>query len=184
MPTLQVCVWAENAGVGVSQWAAETMGIWQDKGGLTTQRIDNNVRERDWEIAQSMSIINKQGAGPEQWDLLIDCCITQISELESKRPLWKQYMADKTNFDGQKLKAALDEFVEVDLRRRKNRLEETLTKNRKLVHVGIYFIAPMLLLLFLMICRSRRRRGTNLGSQVFADKSAFGRLDRFPCRAI
>jgi len=93
-------------------------------------------------------------------------------------------MADKTNLDGQKLKAALDEFVEVDLRRRKNRLEETLTKNRKLVHVGIYFIAPMLLLLFLMICRSRRRRGTNLGSQVFADKSAFGRLDRFPCRAI
>jgi hypothetical protein len=37
MPTLQVRVWAENAGVGVSLWAAETMGIWQDKGGLTTQ---------------------------------------------------------------------------------------------------------------------------------------------------
>jgi len=184
MPTLQVRVWAENAGVGVSQWAAETMGIWQDKGGLTTQRIDNKVRERVWEIAQSMNIINKQGAGPEQWDLLIDRCVTQITEPESKRPLWKQYMADKTNLDGQKLKAGLDEFTEVGLRRRKNRLEETPTKKRKLVHVGMYFIAPMLLLLFRMMCRSRRRRGRNLGSQVFADKGALRRLERFPCRAI
>ena len=63
-----------------------------------------------------MSIINKQGAGPERWDLLIDRCITQISALESKRPVWKQYMADKTNHDGRKLKVALDEFVEVGLR--------------------------------------------------------------------
>jgi len=45
MPTLQVRISAENAGVGVSQWAAETVGIWQDKGGLTTQQIDNKVRE-------------------------------------------------------------------------------------------------------------------------------------------
>jgi len=66
MPTLQVCVWAENAGDGVSQWAAETMGIWQDKGGLTTQRMDDRVRECIWEIAQSMRIINRQGASPEQ----------------------------------------------------------------------------------------------------------------------
>jgi len=66
MPTLQVRVWAENAGVGVSQWLAETMGIWQDEGGLTTQRIDNKVRECVWEITQSMSIINKQGTGPVQ----------------------------------------------------------------------------------------------------------------------
>jgi len=68
MPTLQVRIWAENTRVGVTQWVAETMGmvILQDKGGLTTQRIDNKVRERVWEIAQSMSIINKQGASPEQ----------------------------------------------------------------------------------------------------------------------
>jgi hypothetical protein len=79
MPTLQVHVWAENAGVGVSQWAAESRGIWQNKGGLTTQQIDNTVTERIWEIAQSMSIINKQGAGPEQWALLIDRCVTRIS---------------------------------------------------------------------------------------------------------
>jgi hypothetical protein len=46
MLPLQVRIWAENAGVGVSQWAAETMGIWQDKGGLTTQQMDNKVRER------------------------------------------------------------------------------------------------------------------------------------------
>jgi len=154
MPTLEVRVWAENAGVGVSQWGAEIMGIWQDKGGLTTQRIDNKVREHFWEIAWSRSIINKQGAGPEQWDLLIDRCITRISELESKRPLWKQYMADKTNLDGQKIKAALDEFAEVVLCRKMNMLEETPTKKWKLVPVGMYFIAPMLLLLFLMMCRS------------------------------
>jgi len=181
MPTLQVRIWAENAGVGVSQWAAETMGIWQNMGGLTTQRMDNKVRERIWEIARSMSIIHKQGASPEQWDLLIYRCVTRISELESKRPLWKWYMADKTNLDGQKFKAALDEFAEVGLRRRKNRLEETPTKKRKLLHVGMYFIAPMLLLLFLMMCRSRRRRGRNLRSQVFADKGALRRLERFPC---
>jgi len=64
-------------------------------------------------------------------------------------------MADKTNLDGQKLNAALDEFVEVGLCQRKNRLEETLAKERKLVDVGTYFITPMLLLLFLMICRYR-----------------------------
>jgi hypothetical protein len=79
-------------------------------------------------------------------------------------------MADMTNFDGQKLKAALDEFAEVGLRERKNRLEETPTKKRKLGHIGMYFITRMLLLLFLMLCRSRRRRGRNLGSLVFANK--------------
>jgi len=145
MPTLQVRVRAENAGVGVSQWAAETMGIWQVKGGLTTQRIDNKVREHVWEIAKSMSIINDQGAGPEQWDLLIDHCLTQISDLESKRPLWKRYMADKTNLNGQNLKAVQDEFAQVGLRRRKNRLEATPARKKNLLHLGMYFIAPMLL---------------------------------------
>jgi hypothetical protein len=42
---------AENAGVAVSQWAAETMVIWQDKSGLTTQEMDSRVRESVWEIA-------------------------------------------------------------------------------------------------------------------------------------
>jgi hypothetical protein len=51
MLTPQVLVWAQNAGIGVSQWAAETMGIWQDKGGLKTQRIETEVRECIWEIA-------------------------------------------------------------------------------------------------------------------------------------
>jgi hypothetical protein len=64
-------------------------------------------------------------------------------------------MADKTNLDGQKLKSALDEFVQVGLRRRKNRPEENPTKKSTLVHLRIYFIAPILLLLFLMMCRSR-----------------------------
>jgi len=119
------------------------MGIWQDEGGLTTQWIDNKVRERVWEIAQFMSIIKKQGTGPEQWDRIIDRCVTRISELQSKRLLWKWYMADKTNLDGQKLKAALDEFAGVALLQRKNRLAETPTRKSKLMHVGMYFIAPM-----------------------------------------
>jgi hypothetical protein len=133
------------------------MAIWQDKGGLTTQWIDNKVREHVWEIAQSMSIISKRGTGPEQRNLLIDCCITRISHLESETLRWKWYMADKTNLDCQRLEAALDEFGEVGLRRRKNRLEETPTKKWKLLQVGMYFNAPMLLLLFQMICRSRMR---------------------------
>jgi hypothetical protein len=93
-------------------------------------------------------------------------------------------MADKTNLDGQKFKAALDEFAEVGLRHSNNRLKETLTKKRKLMHVGVYFIALMLLLPFLMMCRSRRRRGRNHGSQVFADQPALRRLERLPCPAI
>jgi hypothetical protein len=156
MPTIEVRIWAEIAGVAVSQWAAETMGMSQDKGGLTTQWIDNKVMERICEIAQSISIINKQGAGLEQWDLLINHCITQISKLESKWPLWKRYLAVKTNLNRWTLMAALDEFPEVGIRRRKNRLQETSTKKRKLVHIGMHFITPMLLLLFLMMCRSRR----------------------------
>jgi hypothetical protein len=65
MPTLQVRLWAENAGVGVWQWASETMGIWQDQGGLTTQWIANKVTEPVCEIAQSIRIVNEQGADPE-----------------------------------------------------------------------------------------------------------------------
>jgi hypothetical protein len=76
MPTLQVRIWSENTGVEGSQWAVETIWIWQDTGGLTTQWMDNKVRESVWEIAQSMSIIYKHGAGPEQWYLLIDHCVT------------------------------------------------------------------------------------------------------------
>jgi len=131
-----------------------------------------------------MSIVNKQDASHEQWDLLIDRCVTRMSHLGSKRPLWKRSMPDKTNLDGQNLKAALDKFAEDGLRRRRNRLEETLTKKRKLMHLGMYFIAPMLFLLFLMMCRFRRRRGRNLRSQVFAHKGALRCFDRFPCRAI
>jgi len=92
------------------------MGIWQEKGGLTTRWKHNKVRECVWEIAQSMSISNKQGASAEQWDCLMDCCITCISDLVSKWQLWKRYMADKTILDGQKLKAALAEYSDVGLR--------------------------------------------------------------------
>jgi len=120
MPTLQVRIRAENAGVGVSQWAADTMGIWQHKGGMTREWIDNKMRERMWEIAQSMSIINKQGTDSKQWDFLIDHYVSQISNLACNRQRWKWHMADKTNLDGRKLKAALDVFAEAGLRLRKN----------------------------------------------------------------
>jgi hypothetical protein len=152
MLTLQVRFRAENGGVGVSQWAAETIRILQDKSGLTTQAMDNEVMEGHWGIAQSMSSINGQGAGTEQWDLRINRCVTRIRVLESKRPLRKQNVVDKTNHDDPKLKAGLDDFAEVGLPERKNRLEDTRTNNRKVVHVGLHFIVPMLLFLLLMTC--------------------------------
>jgi hypothetical protein len=66
MPTQKLHVWAGNAGVGVSQLAAETIVSWRDKGGLTTQRIDSEVRERISEIAHSMGVIYHQGPSPDQ----------------------------------------------------------------------------------------------------------------------
>ena len=152
MPTLLVRIWAEHASIGVSQWAVETMVIWDDRGGLTTQRMDNKVREHIWEIAQSMSIINKQGGGPKQWNLLIHRCITRISDPESDRLLWKWYITGKTNLDSQRLKAALDEFAEGFFRRRNKKFTSTPIKNIQLVHVGMYFIAPKRVVLFLIMC--------------------------------
>jgi len=169
MAILQIHVWVKNAGVGVSKFTAETMGIWQDTGGLTTEWIVNEVRECVWVITQSMSIIKMQGTGPKQWDLLINLYITRISDGASTRPPWKQYMADKTNLNGQKLKTALDEYLEVGLCWMTNWLKYTPPKMWNLVHVGMYFIAPMLCFLPLMMCRYRRRWGRNHGSQVFAD---------------
>jgi hypothetical protein len=84
MPTLHILVGAEIASVGVSQYAAGRIGILLNKGGLTTQWIDNKVREHVCEIAQSISIITKQAAGPDQWNPLIDHCVTSNSDLESK----------------------------------------------------------------------------------------------------
>jgi len=177
MLTLQVHIWAENAGVGVSHWAAETMGIWQENGGFTTQWIQNKMREPIGEIAQLMSISNEQGTNLEQWDVLIDHCVSQISDLVSIRPLRKWYMADKTLLDGQKLKAALHKFAEVAHCGRNNWLEETQTKKSKLVHIGIYFIAPMLLLLFMRMCRCRRRQRRNLRSQIITHRGVLRHLD-------
>jgi len=160
------------------------MRIWQDRGGLTTQWIDNEVRERVCEIAKPISVMNRQGAAPEQSNLVIALCIPQLSDLASEWPLWKLCMADKPNLDGHKLKAALDEFAEVGLRERNNWLDKTPTKKRRLVHVGMYFMTPMHLLLILMMCRQRKQQGRNLGSPVFAIQGALQRIDQFPCRAI
>lgn len=76
MPNLHLPSCVETAGGGVSQSAAETIGIWQDRSGLTTQRIDNTVRKCIYDIAQSLSIIHIEGAGPEQYNLLIAHCIS------------------------------------------------------------------------------------------------------------
>lgn len=62
-------------------------------------------------------------------------------------------MADKTILNGQYVKAALVELVEVGLGRRQNMIDNSPTKKMKFVHVGMYFIALMLVLLFLMMCR-------------------------------
>jgi len=97
---------------------------------------------------------------------------------------WKGYMADKTNLDGQKPKTALNKFPEVALHQRENRIDKTPTKNRKFVHVGMYFIAPMLLLLFLMMCWYRRQRGWSQQSPVLATQSVLRLLDWFSCWAI
>jgi len=45
MPTQHIRLWAANASVGVGQWVAKNMAIWQEKGGLTIQQKDNEVRK-------------------------------------------------------------------------------------------------------------------------------------------
>jgi len=123
-PTLQVPVWAENTSVGVNQLAAHNIVIWQEMVGLTTQCKNNKVREWIWEIAQCMSISNQLGAAPGEWDLLINLCVTGISDLVFNMLLWKWSMADMTIHDIQKLNAALDEFTEVGLPQRKNTIKQ------------------------------------------------------------
>jgi len=115
-----------------------------------------------------MSNINKQCTGPEQWDLIIDRCVTRISDLAFKSLPWTQFMADKTYLDGQNLMAALDKFAEAGLRRRKNRLADTPANKRNLIHIVMHFIAPMLLLFVRMMPRYRGRWGRNLRSQGFS----------------
>jgi len=61
-------------------------------------------------------------------------------------------MVDKAILGGRKLKAALNNIAEVGPHSRKNRFEDSPTKRRKLVHIGMYFITLMLLLVFLLMC--------------------------------
>ena len=74
------------------------------------------MTEHVWEIAQTTSTGYKLGAGPQPSDLLLHRCVIQITHLPFEWPLWEWYMADKTMLDGQKLKAALDQFAEGGLR--------------------------------------------------------------------
>jgi hypothetical protein len=50
-----------------------------------------------------MTISNIHGAGPEQWDLLIDRWVSRISDLACKQPLSKWSIVAKTNLIGQQL---------------------------------------------------------------------------------
>jgi len=151
LSTCHRTTWADITAVGVSQWAADTMGIRQEKGGLTTPLNDNEVRESVGVIDQSMSISNVQGTGPEQCDVLHDHCVTRIRSLASTSLHSNWYLADKTHLDGQRVKAALDEFGEVGLGRRKNGIDETPTTKMTFIHIGMYFIAQMLCSLFLIM---------------------------------
>jgi len=173
MLTEHFCPSAENASVGHSKWAAETIELWPEKVHSTMQWKDNNVRECVWEVAQSMSISNKLGVSPEQLELLINRCGTRIGDLASTRPLWKWSMTDRTVLEGRQLEAAHDVFAEDDLHWRKNRIDWTPTQQRKFVHVCMYFITQIFLLLCGMYCIYRRWCGGNLGSLVFADRGAF-----------
>jgi len=116
------------------------------------------------QFARSISIIDKQGSSSKHWDFLIDCSDTRISDLASTSLRWKWYMADETNLYGKQHKVALDKFAQVGVQQSKKRIDETLTKKRKRVHVSMYVITLMVLLLLLMMCRNRRRGGRNLGS--------------------
>jgi len=46
--SLLVRIWAENVYGAVSQQTAQTMGIWQKKGGMTIQWINNKLRQPVW----------------------------------------------------------------------------------------------------------------------------------------
>jgi hypothetical protein len=108
-----------------------------------------------------MRISNRQGAGSERLDLVINRGITWNQWSGVERLLRKWYLADRTNLDGQKLKAPRDEFEKVGLRQWMNSLQKWPTKIKKLMHIGMYFISPMLLLLFLIKCRYWRQWGRN-----------------------
>jgi len=65
-------------------------------------------------------------------------------------------MADKTILNGRKLKPVLDEFRVVALHPMENRIDVTPATKRPLFNVGMYFIAPMLALVFLILCKLPR----------------------------
>lgn len=90
-------------------------------------------------------------------------------------------MANETVLDGQELKVALEQFAEVRICSRKNGIHETTTEKRKLSHVDMYFIAQMVLVHIMMMCRYRGRLGRKLGSHVFTDKCSLQHLNQYPC---
>jgi hypothetical protein len=151
---------------------------------LTPQWKNCKLREQTWEIVQSMSISTIQHTVQEQRDLLLERCITLMSDLISKRLLWKWYMADKTHLNHQKLKAACDKINEVGIHRETNSIDKTSSTMWKFTHVGMTFIALKLRLLFFTMCKFRKHQERILRSQVITYNGAFRRLNRYPSLAI
>jgi hypothetical protein len=65
-------------------------------------------------------------------------------------------MADKTILEVQKLPLPRAKSMEVGLCWRKNCIDATLNKQWTFIHIGIYYIAQLVLLLFLIMCTYRR----------------------------
>ena len=63
-------------------------------------------------------------------------------------------------------------------------IDATPTKKQKLVYIGLYFIALMLLLHFLIMCRQRRQQRRYIGTDILAIEGKLRYLDRFPFQAI
>jgi len=84
---------------GGQQSALAIIPICDDNAGLPTQWIENTSRERIQVIAEAMSIMNNVGSAYMHWDVVMDCFFTWISDLLSKRLLWKWYMANQTNLN-------------------------------------------------------------------------------------
>jgi len=60
-PNAQFHIRADNAGIKIRQWAPQMIVIWQDKGALTTQSMENPVRECMRGIALFNKISNMHG---------------------------------------------------------------------------------------------------------------------------
>lgn len=116
MPPEHVSIWSEDSGVVVFQWPPETMSIRLEIGHFTTELKDIQVREHLLDFAESITFSKKLCACPNQYNFLIDYCITQISDPACISTLVTWYMADNTIHDSQIPKAAYNKLTAGGLR--------------------------------------------------------------------